>query len=87
MNIPHKEYWLAPERRQQTFAFVQRRSAWLAGLLIAFFAGLHFFIVAANSQAPVRLPPSFVYWMGGCVLAATIGWMAAFIGHFSRKPL
>ena len=52
LNIPHKDYWLAPERREETFAFVQRQGNWFAGLLIAFFAGMHWI----RSWAPIPMP-------------------------------
>jgi serine/threonine-protein kinase len=86
MNIPHKEYWLAPERRRETFDFVQRRSAWLAGLFLAFFAGVHYFILAANGQTPARLPDAFIFWIGGGVVVLAILWIVAFIHHFFRRP-
>ncbi|MEI9897378.1 MAG: DUF1648 domain-containing protein [Chthoniobacter sp.] len=87
LNIPHKDYWLAPERRQETLAFVQRQGLCFAALLIAFFAGMHYFILAANAQAPANLPSSFAFRLGGAFLAATIIWVATFTGHFFRKPL
>src|SRR5579871_4009359 len=37
MNIPRRDYWLAPERRDETLAFVQRQGAWLASILVVFF--------------------------------------------------
>src|SRR5258708_5863669 len=55
LNIPHKDHWLAPERREATFDFVQSCGYWLAGLLVAFLAGLHHSILAANSRFPVAL--------------------------------
>ncbi|MDR3406149.1 MAG: DUF1648 domain-containing protein [Chthoniobacter sp.] len=86
LNIPHKEYWLAPERRQETFDFVQRQGIWLALQLIALIAGMHYSIVAANAHAPARLPAEFLV-LTGAFLIATIVWGTKFISHFSRKPL
>jgi serine/threonine-protein kinase len=86
MNIPHREYWLAPERRRETFAFVQRRSVWLAGLIIAFFAALHYLVAGANTQSPPNLPASVAFWSGGIFVAMTLVWVATFIRHFYRKP-
>jgi serine/threonine-protein kinase len=87
MNLPHKEYWLAPERRAETFAYVQRQSVWMAALLIAFFAGVHYFILSANAHHPVILAPALVWWISGGILAMAIVWVAAFIRHFFRKPV
>jgi hypothetical protein len=87
LNIPHKEFWLAPERRWETFAFVQRKGMWLAALLIALFADVHYFVLAANAQSPVRLPPTFAVWVGGVFLISVIVWGLNFTSHFYRKPL
>ena len=86
INIPHKDYWLAPERRGQTFAFIQRQVAWFAMLLIAFFAGMHYTILAANAHSPATLPPSGAIWLGGVFIVATIGWVVIFVGHFFCRP-
>ncbi|MEP6668226.1 MAG: DUF1648 domain-containing protein [Chthoniobacter sp.] len=86
LNIPHKEYWLAPERRQETFDFVQRQGTWLALQIIALIAGMHYFIIAANAHAPARLPTGFIV-LTGAFLIATIVWGTKFIRHFSGKPL
>jgi len=86
MNIPHKDYWLAPERQGQTFAFIQRQGAWFAALLIAFFAGVHYTILAANAHPHASLPPTFLPWIVGPFLVATIVWCAIFLRRFFRKP-
>src|SRR5260370_6599894 len=36
INLPHKEYWLAPERRQDTPPFTQMWSAWVVSWRLAF---------------------------------------------------
>lgn len=84
LNIPHKEYWLAPERRQETFDYVQRRGLWLTGLLVAFLTIVHWSIVAANTQTPVALQPAFFLGLG-VFLAAMLAWGITFTRHF-RKP-
>lgn len=86
LNIPHKEYWLAPERREETFAFIQRQGSWLAALLIGFFAAIHTSILAANAHTPAKLAGSHVAWIAGGFLAAIIVWSALFLGRFFRRP-
>lgn len=86
MNIPHKDYWLAPERRQETFDFIQRLGSWFAGLFIVFLAGIHHSILAANARTPAALPVSNVVWIAGPYLVATLIWAAIFLGRFYRKP-
>jgi hypothetical protein len=54
-NIPHRDHWLAPERRDATLAHVQYWFSWIICVLVAFFAGVHYVIVDANSRHPVAL--------------------------------
>lgn len=55
LNLPNKEYWLAPERRAETFAYLENFFAWYgcAFLLLEVFAmGL---AMRANFQSPPRI--------------------------------
>jgi len=85
LNIRNKEYWLAPERREQTLAYVQRHGLWFALLFIAFFSGIHYTILSANARTPISLPPSFLFGIVGPFLGATMVWVAILLRHF-RKP-
>lgn len=62
INIPRKDYWLAPERRALTGRLLRDRLGWLLCLLTLFFAGLHVLTLQANRVAPPQLP------MGGLLL-------------------
>lgn len=56
LNLPNKEYWLAPERRAATFGYLEAFFAWYgcAFLLLEIFAmGL---AMRANFSDPVQLP-------------------------------
>jgi len=85
LNIPHKDYWLAPDRRQETMDFVQRRGVWMAGLMLAFLTSVHYSILVANAQTHVSLPPAFFILIGAFVVA-TLVWSVTLIRHFYRKP-
>jgi uncharacterized membrane protein len=86
LNVPNKEYWLAPERREETLDFMLRQGFWYAGLFTAFFAAIHWSILMANRQTPVFLPPSHVVWIAGGFLAASAVWVLVFFRYFLRKP-
>jgi serine/threonine-protein kinase len=87
LNIPRKDYWLAPERRQETYDFILRQGFWFAGMFIAFLAAIHHSIITANTRSPVTLPGSDVGWIAGPYLVATFVWVAIFIGRFLRKSV
>ena len=56
INLPNKDYWLAPERRAGTFAYIEQFFAWFGCallLLVVFAMGL---AMRANFSDPVQLP-------------------------------
>ena len=86
INLPHREYWLAPERRAATFAFLQAQSTYLAALLAVFLCFVHWLVVRANAVQPPRLSgPLFVAGLILFLLALVV-WIRAFLVHFRRRP-
>ncbi len=76
INIPHREYWLAPPRRQETIDALSAHGAWFGCLLTIFIAGVHYVVLEANRVTPARLPAElFVTLLAafGVVLAVWIG--------------
>lgn len=61
VNLPHRDYWFAPERRDATFARLARFGLALAFAVLALMVSVHAGIVDANG----RVPPS-----AGSALAA-----------------
>jgi len=55
INLPHKEYWLAPERREDTLAYIRVWSAWFSCGLLAFLL----FAMELVFRANLRTPPQF----------------------------
>ncbi|WZO99181.1 DUF1648 domain-containing protein [Isosphaeraceae bacterium EP7] len=58
VNLPHREYWLAPERRDATFAHISGIGVMLACLSLVLMISLQILVVRANLRTPVRLPAS-----------------------------
>jgi hypothetical protein len=59
-RIPNKEYWLAPERREQTLAWMQAHARWFACLLSGFICYVHWLVIGANRVQPPVLAPDKV---------------------------
>jgi uncharacterized membrane protein len=86
INLPHKPYWLAPERREETLRFLRAQMAW-------FGCGLLFLLLNAISQAiNANLPGmrhfdsrGMLYVLGGFVLFS-LAWTAHFLRHFYNVP-
>ena len=84
LNLPHREYWLAPERRAQTYAFLQDHTAHFATMLAIFLGFVHWRVVAANARHPAVLEP--IVFVGGLLvfLVALVAWIALLAAHFRR---
>jgi len=84
INIPHRDYGLAAERRADTFAWLFRHSLWFAFLGVGFVTGVHHLIVRANAQPHVQMATPWLLGMLGCFLAALAVWAYSMIRHFRR---
>ncbi len=50
INIPRREYWLAPNRRDSTLAYVANWLLWFAAGTQAFFVGLNQLVIGENLE-------------------------------------
>jgi uncharacterized membrane protein len=85
LNIPNKEYWLAPERRAETFDYLSRQGLWLATLMAVFQAAIYKSILDANAVRPPILPTQLTMWLTGGFLALVAIWIAGLLLRF-RLP-
>ena len=83
-NIPHRDYWLAPERKAETVSYLFRHSLWLACGILVFIAGVHLLVVHANRQQPVHLPPVPILAWAGCLIVGLALWAIIMLRHFKR---
>jgi uncharacterized membrane protein len=83
-NIPHRDYWLAPARRNETAAYLFRQSLWVASLALCFVIGINYSIVQANSLAQAHLSTLLIVILNGCVLAGVAIWAVSLFRHFNR---
>ena len=56
ISLQNREYWLAPEHRAKTMAYILRQMLWLACWWVCFVIGMHLSIIDANNLVPVQLP-------------------------------
>jgi len=84
VNIPNRDFWLAPERRATTTVLIRH---WLAGLLCLmtlFFAGLHVLTIIANRSTPPQLPMGGLLLLVIAFLLALIIWLSMFLMRFAE---
>jgi serine/threonine-protein kinase len=84
-NIPHREYWLAPQRRAETFSYLFRHSLWFACIAVCFIIGIHFSIIQASSLTPAQLSTPMILGLLGCFLAGLVVWIVCMFRHFNHS--
>ncbi|MDA8140963.1 MAG: hypothetical protein M0036_20130 [Desulfobacteraceae bacterium] len=86
INVPNRDYWLAPERRAETVSHLRTSLLWFGVLLLSFLCYAHWQVVLANGRQPAKLANS--WFIGGLVvfLALMLLWLKALLGHFRQIP-
>jgi uncharacterized membrane protein len=85
LNIPHRSYWLAPEREAQTRSFLWQHGLWFGALLAVFLAYMHWLVVLANRLQPPRMATAGIV-LGLAVFCGGLGvWLVTLWRRF-RLP-
>ena len=86
INLPHRQYWLAPERREDTMRFIRAQMVW-------FGCGLQFVLLYGTSQAINANLPSVGYfdakgmwYVVAGFLCFILVWIIHFLRHFYNVP-
>lgn len=85
INLPNRDYWLAPERYAETITFLRAGLVWFGVLLITFLCYVHWLVVVANSVQPAHLSEGRFF--GGLIafFVSLLIWLKAFLGHFRAR--
>lgn len=86
VNIPNRQYWLAPERKIETLGYFGRHSLWLACLMVGFVIGIQYSIVQANREIPPHLATSVLLQVMVPFLLGTVIWLVILLRHFRKRP-
>jgi uncharacterized membrane protein len=84
INIPHREFWLEPARREATSRFLAAHACWLGSLLVVFVTAIHLLLIEANTTQPPRLPAAMFYTLLVVFVVALGFWMATLLLRFRR---
>jgi uncharacterized membrane protein len=82
MNLPNRDYWLAPERIAGTRAFLLRRAAWFGVMMTLLMGLLHYLELNANAQVPAHLSNTLFLGTLLAFAAVTLGWVVALTRKF-----
>jgi len=85
INLPNRDYWLAPERRAETIAFLRAALIWFGVLLVTFLCYAHWLVVVANSVQPARLSESRFFGALAAFFVALLIWLKVLLGHFRAR--
>ena len=84
INLPNKDYWLAPERREATLAFLASWLLWMGNATLLFLVVVLHLTLLANLQPEPKLPdtfwPAFIGYLGFVAV-----WIVRLYRRF-RKP-
>ena len=84
INLPHKEFWLSPGRRDETLSYLRVWTLWFGCALLAFLLFVMELVFRANLQRPPRLNmAAFIPALFGFVAFDTIA-ILLLILHFSK---
>jgi len=86
LNLPNKDYWLAPERREATFAFLSAHMAWFGCAVLGLIASAFYFSIQANLLPEPQFDSSSFLYILGAFLLFTLFWMIFLFRRFARPP-
>jgi uncharacterized membrane protein len=84
-NVPNRDYWLAPERRDATIDFMTRQLEWFGVATVVLLLVVLQGVFEANRAPEPRLEATLVWWVLGGYFLYTAVWLVRFLGYF-RKP-
>lgn len=83
INLPNKSYWLAPERRAQTFAAFREFFEWFSAVLLTLFIIVNQLVFRANVRSE-NLPGTLMWVIVGIFILSVVVWLAKFVRHFKN---
>ena len=86
LHMPNKQYWLAPERRAETFAYFERFIAWYGCAFLVLQVLAMGLAMRANFQSPPQLPTAPIMSAIVAFVLFNIAWITAMLRRFSKLP-
>lgn len=86
INLPNRDYWLAPERREETMRFIAATMAWFGcGILFVLISGT-FLALQANLAPDHRFNSQALLVVLGGFLAGLVSLLVRLVRHFQKVP-
>lgn len=81
INLPNREYWLAPARRAKTIAAISSELAWFGVALVGFLISTMHLSMQASIKGTNRLDSTFFWLFGGFMTFVAI-WLVRLYRRF-----
>ncbi len=85
INLPHKDYWLDPSRRDVTFSGIKDRIVSMGNGFLAFLIVTFQLVIQANLAEGIRLNSKELWILLAVFVVFTLSWIVRFIRVF-RMP-
>lgn len=86
INLPNKTYWLAPERRDETWRFFRVQMAWWGCALLFVLLYAMFQAINANLPSVGQFNSEGMWYVLAAFLLFSITWVVHLVRHFSKSP-
>lgn len=86
VNLPNRQYWLAPQRRAATLDSLASIGVPFALALVVFLCFVHWLVVQANAVQPPRLSEGSLFAGLAVAGVAMVLWLVVFFRRFGRVP-
>ena len=84
-NLPHRDFWLADERREETVATIGAWLAWVGAVGLGVLVWVGHAVVEANRREPARLGDELP-WILGATMALLAWWIWRLYRRFASLP-
>ncbi len=85
INLPNKDFWLALERREATFAVIEKQMTLFGNVTMVLIIGAMQLVFQANRAGAHRVSGEAMWMMLGTYIFLSIVWTINFVLKF-RKP-
>jgi uncharacterized membrane protein len=86
INLPNRDYWLAPERRAETVSYLRGQLTWFGAVLVVFLCYVHWLVVRANSVRPPRLSTTGISVALAAFAMFVVLWTRLLLRRFRIRP-
>jgi hypothetical protein len=84
INLPRRDFWFSPERREKTCTYLSRQGLWLASLLVGLAAVVWCQLIESNSASIPHLSSSEFLVTIAAFGGAMIVWVITIFRHFAN---